>query len=150
MGLSLLVSQWPCWVHGCQRAQYVSSALSFQTPIHFTCLLSTFQMYSLQPSWTAGTRRSKCYWTRSPAGKPGKPGDEVHALPAVDGNWKLQPPAEEENWTSVDRSHQLVPAETFWRWVMFILLLPEVRSWADRCNSVTMSPWKGNLASMDL
>lgn len=67
MGLRpLLVSPDSCWASTvCQRAQYVSSALSFQTPIHSTCLPLDFpDVHSFTASaglW--GQRRSKCHWT---------------------------------------------------------------------------------------
>lgn len=91
----------------CQRAQYVSSAHSFQTPTHPTCLPLDFpDVHSLQPQLDCGDTEIKVSLDKCLLGSLGF-GDEVHAY-LRDGNWNCSSlrQSEEENWISVTNPTQ--------------------------------------------
>ena len=79
----------------------MSSALSFQTPIHSTCLPLDFpDVRSLQPQLDCGDKEIKVSLDKCLLGSLGF-GDEVHAY-LQDGNWNCSSLGQsEENWISV-------------------------------------------------
>ena len=85
----------------------MSSAHSFQTPIHSTCLpLDFLDVHSLQPQLDCGDTEIKVSLDKCLLGSLGF-GDEIHAY-LQDGNWNCSSlrQSEEENWISVTNPTQ--------------------------------------------